>query len=301
MVGEREKGGSMVSSTIVVGIDGSESALEAAVWAAKAAERQGKSLTILAAYETQAAAYAPALVIPQDVIDIIRKEAEENVHTAAAKARTTAPSVDVTGKVVEGRPSPVLIDASHDAALVVVGSRGLGGVRGLFLGSVGVDVAAHAASPVVVYAGPGGPGPVVVGIDGSELSEAALSSAFEQASQLGTKLKVVHTWTDLASDALNGYGLDADQLQRLADEAHEVVAERIAGFGSDYPDVEIERVVVPDGPANQLIEHATDAQLLVVGSRGRGGFRGLLLGSTSQAVLHKATCPVLVVKPARTK
>lgn len=291
----------MVSSRIVVGIDGSESALEAAVWAAKAAERQGKSLTILAAYETQAAAYAPALVIPQDVIDIIRKEAEENVHTAAAKARKTAPSVDVTGKVVEGRPSPVLIDASHDAALVVVGSRGLGGVRGLFLGSVGVEVAAHAASPVVVYAGPGGPGPVVVGIDGSELSEAALSSAFEQASQLGTKLKVVHTWTDLASDALNGYGLDADQLQRLADEAHEVVAERIAGFGSDYPDVEIERVVVPDGPANQLIEHATDAQLLVVGSRGRGGFRGLLLGSTSQAVLHKATCPVLVVKPVKSQ
>ena len=291
----------MVSSTIVVGIDGSESALEAAVWAAKAAGRQGKSLTILAAYETQAAAYAPALVIPQDVIDIIRKEAEENVHKAAAKARGVAPSVDVTGKVVEGRPSPVLIDASHDAALVVVGSRGLGGVRGLFLGSVGVDVAAHATSPVVVYAGPGGPGPVVVGIDGSELSEAALSAAFEQASQLGTKLKVVHTWTDLASDALNGYGLDADQLQRLADEAHEVVAERIAGFGSDYPDVEIERVVVPDGPANQLIEHATDAQLLVVGSRGRGGFRGLLLGSTSQAVLHKATCPVLVVKPVKSQ
>jgi nucleotide-binding universal stress UspA family protein len=289
----------MASSTVVVGIDGSESALEAAIWAAKAAERQKKSLTILAAYETQAAAYAPALVIPQDVIDIIRKEAEDNVHKAAAKARQAAPSVDVTGKVIEGRPSPVLIDASHDAALVVVGSRGLGGVRGLFLGSVGVDVAAHATSPVVVYAGAGGPGPVVVGIDGSELSEAALSSAFEQAAQLGAKLKVVHTWTDLASDALNGYGLDAEQLQRLADEAHEVVAERIAGFGSDYPEVEIERVVVPDGPANQLIEHATDAQLLVVGSRGRGGFRGLLLGSTSQAVLHKATCPVLVVKPAK--
>jgi nucleotide-binding universal stress UspA family protein len=289
-----------VSSTVVVGVDGSESALEAAVWAAKAAERQGRSLTVLGAYETQAAAYAPALVIPQDVIDIIRKESEEHVHRAAAKAREVAPSVEVTGKIVEGRPSPVLIDASQDASLVVVGSRGLGGVRGLFLGSVGVDVAAHAESPVVVYAGAGGPGPVVVGIDGSELSEAALSSAFEQASLLGAKLKVVHTWTDLASDALNGYGLDADQLQRLADEAHEVVAERIAGFGSDYPDVEIERVVVPDGPANQLLEHATDAQLLVLGSRGRGGFRGLLLGSTSQAVLHKATCPVLVVKSVKT-
>jgi nucleotide-binding universal stress UspA family protein len=295
-----EQGGSKVSSTIVVGVDGSESALEATVWAAKAAERQGKSLTVLGVYETQAAAYAPALVIPQDVIDIIRKEAQEYVHKAADKARAVAPTVEVTGKIEEGRPSPVLIGESQDAALVVVGSRGLGGVRGLFLGSVGVDVAAHAKSPVVVYAGPGGPGPVVVGIDGSELSEAALAAAFEQASLLGAKLKVVHTWTDLASDALNGYGLDADQLQRLADEAHEVVAERIAGFGSDYPDVEIERVVVPDGPANQLIEHAADAQLLVLGSRGRGGFRGLLLGSTSQAVLHKATCPVLVVKTVKT-
>jgi nucleotide-binding universal stress UspA family protein len=295
-----EQGGSKVSSTIVVGVDGSESALEATVWAAKAAERQAKSLTVLGVYETQAAAYAPALVIPQDVIDIIRKEAQDHVHKAADKARAVAPTIEVTGKIEEGRPSPVLIDQSQDAALVVVGSRGLGGVRGLFLGSVGVDVAAHAKSPVVVYAGAGGPGPVVVGIDGSELSEAALAAAFEQASLLGTTLKVVHTWTDLASDALNGYGLDADQLQRLADEAHEVVAERIAGYGSDFPDVEVERVVVPDGPANQLIEHAADAQLLVVGSRGRGGFRGLLLGSTSQAVLHKATCPVLVVKTVKT-
>lgn len=287
-----------MNATIVVGVDGSESALEAVVWAAKTAQRQSKTLLILGAYETQTAAYAPALVIPQDVIDVIRTEAETNVQKAAAAAREVAPSVTVKVKYQEGRPGTLLVDESEHADLVVVGSRGLGGVKGLFLGSVGVDVAAHAKSPVLVYAGAGGPGPVVVGVDGSPLSEGALKSAFDYAAALGTSLRVVHTWTDLSADALYGYGLEPEQLQRLADEAHEVVAERIAGFGSDYPDVEVERIIVPDGPAAQLVEHAKDAQLLVVGSRGRGGFRGLLLGSTSQAVLHRATCPVLVVKTA---
>lgn len=287
-----------MNATIVVGVDGSESALEAVVWAAKTAQRQGKTLSILSAYETQTAAYAPALVIPQDVVDVIRTEAETNVQKAAAAAREVAPSVTVKVKSQEGRPGTLLVDESEHADLVVVGSRGLGGVKGLFLGSVGVDVAAHAKSPVLVYAGAGGPGPVVVGVDGSPLSEGALKAAFDYAAALGTSLRVIHTWTDLSADALYGYGLEPEQLQRLADEAHEVVAERIAGFGSDYPDVEVERIIVPDGPAAQLVEHAKDAQLLVVGSRGRGGFRGLLLGSTSQAVLHRATCPVLVVKTA---
>lgn len=285
-----------MSSTIVVGFDGSESALEALIWAAKTAERQGKSLSVLGAYETQTAAYAPALVIPQDVIDVIRAEAESNVQKAAAAVAEVAPDVKVKVKVEEGRPGSLLIAESEEADLVVIGSRGLGGVRGLFLGSVGVDLAAHAKSPVLVHAGTGGRGPVVVGVDGSPLSEGALKAAFAYAQELGTGVRVVHTWTDLSSDALYGYGLEPQQLQRLADEAQEVVAERVAGFGSDYPDVEVERIIVPDGPAAQLVEHAKDAQLLVVGSRGRGGFKGLLLGSTSQAVLHKATCPVLVVK-----
>lgn len=287
-----------MSATIVVGVDGSESALEAVIWAAKTAERQGKTLSILGAFETQAAAYAPALVIPQEVIDVIRTEAETSVQKAAAAAREVAPSITVNTKSQEGRPASLLVEESEHADLVVVGSRGLGGVKGLFLGSVGVDVAAHAKSPVLVYAGAGGPGPVVVGVDGSPLSEGALKSAFDYADALGTSLRVIHTWTDLSADALYGYGLEPQQLQRLADEAHEVVAERIAGFGADYPGVEVERVIVSDGPAAQLVENAKDAQLLVVGSRGRGGFRGLLLGSTSQAVLHKATCPVLVVKTA---
>jgi len=287
-----------MSTTIVVGVDGSESALEAVAWAAKAAERQGESLSILGAYETQGALYAPALVIPQDVVDIIRQEAHDSVDKAAALVRDIAPGVDVKTKVAEGRAGTLLVEESHHASMIVVGSRGLGGVKGLFLGSVGVDVAAHATCPVLVYAGPSGTGPVVVGLDGSELSEGAVAAAFEQASLLKTDLLVVHTWTDLASDALYGYGLEPDQLQELSDDAHEVVAERIAGFGADYPDVEVKRVIVPDGPVHQLLEHAKDAQLLVVGSRGRGGFKGLLLGSTSQAILHRAHCPVLVVKPS---
>ncbi|GAB2669263.1 universal stress protein [Gordonia jinhuaensis] len=287
-----------MSNAFVVGADGSSAATEAIKWAAHSAELEDRPLRIVTTFQTETSGYAPGLVIPQDVVDAIRDDAQKVVTDAVETAKSVAPGISIETKIFEGKPALVLRDLSEDAYKLVVGSRGLGGVKGLFLGSVSVNVAAHAKCPVVVVGKPGGDGAVVVGIDGSEVSAPAVAEAFKEASFRKAKLFAVHTYTDLAADALYGYGLDEAELQRLSDDAYEALSERLAGFSADYPDVEVERVIVADGPAQRLLDVAADndAQLIVMGSRGRGGFAGMLLGSTSQSVLHKAQCPVEIVR-----
>ena len=191
----------------------------------------------------------------------------------------------------------MLLELGKDAPLIVVGTRHLGSVKGLFLGSVSINVAAHAHGRVAIVAGDGiDDGPVVVGVDGSPVSDAAVAEAFRQASLRNAPLIAVHTWSPLDADALHGYGISREEVERMTGEAVEVLAERLAGYSQDYPDVRVERRVLPDEPAKALLDAAVGAQLIVVGSRGRGGFRGLLLGSTSQKVIHNALCPVMVVR-----
>jgi len=228
------------------------------------------------------------------VEDAARAFAEGALDVAREIAREVAPGVTESGEVLDGRPQLVLRQLSSRAHMLVLGRRGLGGVRGLLLGSVSTDVSAHADCPVVVVPeAPRTSGPVVVGVDGSRVSAAAIEEAFAQASIIGVPLIAVHTY--------NGYpGIaDVDRLEQgrrqLADEAHESLGSQLAGCLGDYPDVAVENVVTMENPAEQVIASAADAQLIVLGSRGRGGFRGLLLGSTSQAVLHVAHCPVMIV------
>jgi nucleotide-binding universal stress UspA family protein len=185
--------------------------------------------------------------------------------------------------------------------MVVLGDRGLGGFTGLLIGSVAVAVTAHAACPVVVVRGPESdltaplPEPVVVGVDGSSTSEAALAFAFEEASLRRVPLVAVHVWRDLLLDATLAPLLDWDAIE--SDE-RQVLAERLAGWSEKYPDVAVRRLVAYDRPARALVGESGRAQLVVVGSRGRGGLHGMLLGSVSQALLHHAHCPVAVVRPA---
>ena len=140
-------------------------------------------------------------------------------------------------------------------------------------------------------------GPVVVGVDGSPTSEAAVGFAYEAAATRGVPLVAVHTWWDLMVDPTFAPLLDWDALE--ADE-REVLAERLAGWGEKYPDVHVQRLVMHDRPARALLAQAAGAQLVVVGTRGRGGVAGLLLGSVSHALLHHAPCPVAVVRPDAT-
>jgi nucleotide-binding universal stress UspA family protein len=139
---------------------------------------------------------------------------------------------------------------------------------------------------------------VVVGVDGSPTSEPALAMAFEEAAMRGADLVAVHAWIEFTSDT--AYATARQFLvnwDAVETRERETLAERLAGWQEKYPDVTVRRVVTGGQPTKRLLDQAVDAQLLVVGSRGRGGFAGMLLGSTSQALIHHAPCPLLVVRP----
>ncbi|MFT3715908.1 MAG: universal stress protein [Gordonia sp. (in: high G+C Gram-positive bacteria)] len=286
-------------SVILVGVDGSPAALNAVRWAAGAAQLEGADLKIVAAYTTTTSDYAPGLVIPQDVIDAIRGEVSKNVQDAAAAAREVAPDIKIEGSIAEGDAARVMIDFSEDASAVVLGSRGLGGVKGLFLGSVSTSTAAHAKSRVVIVPPDASinEGPIVVGVDDSKVSDPAVAEAYRQADLRKAELIAVHTWTPLDADALHGFGLSADEIDEMSNQAVEAVSQRMAGYAADYPDVQVKRVVIPEEPGKAILDAADDsAAMIVMGSRGRGGFTGLLLGSRSQKVLHNAKVPVMIVR-----
>ncbi|MEJ9080239.1 MULTISPECIES: universal stress protein [Gordonia] len=286
-------------SLILVGVDGSEASTDAVKWAARTAQAEHLPLKIVAAYTSTTSDYAPGLVIPQDVIDAIRSEATKAVQSAADTARDEVPGIELSGSIVEGDAARVMLELGAQAQTIVLGTRGLGSVKGLFLGSVSTNVAAHAKGRVVIvpHGALGGDGPVVVGVDDSAISDPAVAEAYRQADLRSRPLVAVHTWTPLDADALHGFGLDETEIDEMSKQAVEAVAERMAGYSQDYPDVDVQRVVIPEEPAKAILDAAGDsASLIVMGSRGRGGFTGLLLGSRSQKVLHHAKVPVMIVR-----
>jgi nucleotide-binding universal stress UspA family protein len=281
--------------TVVVGIDGSESALRAVRWAAAEAARCGARLRVVTAFDWTQNHVVGEIQLGASYRDIMLKQARHNLADAATLAEGTG--IEVEQQLVVGFPIAVLTAESERAQLVVIGDRGLGGVTGLLLGSVAAGLGAHATSPVVVVRGdgeePDPAAPIVVGVDGSPLSEAALAYAYEAAAARGVHLVAVHTWRPIAGDLDVAPLLDWDAIET---EEREVLAERLAGWSEKYPGVPVRRVVAKDRPAHALVEESRHAQLVVVGSRGRGSVAGLLLGSVSHAVLHRSHCPVAVVR-----
>jgi nucleotide-binding universal stress UspA family protein len=275
---------------VAVGVDGSESSEQAVRWAAREASRRKVPLRLVQAVDPTLPPhrYGDPGFGP-DVHQIRIRAARAHLTDAARAAAEEATGVVVQQEVLDGFPVPGLLDESRSAQLVVIGDRGLGGVAGLLLGSVAVALAARGESPVAVVRGrtSATSGPVVVGVDGSPVSEAALAYAFEAADARSTELVVVYAWRDLLLDQSTPLD-EAIEQQELA--------ERLAGWGGKYPDVPVRRVVVRDTPARAIVEQSVTAQLVVVGSHGRGSLGGLLLGSVSNAVLHKAECPVVVVR-----
>jgi nucleotide-binding universal stress UspA family protein len=204
---------------------------------------------------------------------------------------------DVRAKVPHSDIVPALVQASKNAQMIVVGSRGMGAIGRAVLGSVSSGLVHHAHCPVaVVHADeaqlPDHTSPVLLGVDGSPASEAATALAFDEASRRGVALVALHAWTDVGAFPM--LGMNWPQYE---DEGHEVLAERLAGWREQYPDVDVRRRVVCDTPARWLIDESQQAQLVVVGSHGRGGFTGMLLGSVSTAVAEAANAPVIVVRP----
>jgi nucleotide-binding universal stress UspA family protein len=222
--------------------------------------------------------------------------ARHQVARAARVAADARSDVEATTQVEIGAPIEVLGSEARRAQLLVLGDRGLGGLGGLVLGSVAVTLAARAACPVVIVRGDRAEdgGPVVVGIDGSPVSEAAVGFAFEAAAARGVELVAVHAWSATAIDDALAPLMDWDA---VAVEEDAVLAERLAGWGEKYPQVVVRRHVVRDGAVHALVNDSRGAQLVVVGSRGRGNSSGLLLGSVSHGVLHASHCPVAIVRP----
>ncbi len=220
----------------------------------------------------------------------------DRAHAALTAGLGGAEPPEIRTETVYSSVLPALIDASSDAWMVVAGTQGLGALGRLLLGSVAMGLAHHAHCPVAVVrqdpdVTPDPAAPVLLGIDGSPASEAATALAFDEASRRGVELVAMHVWSDVG--VFPALGMDWRERES---EGHEILGERLAGWHEQYPDVAVQRLVYCDKPAHWLITESERAQLVVVGSRGRGGFPGMQLGSVSSALVQSAKAPVIVVR-----
>ena len=286
---------------ILVGVDGSDAALNAVEWATEEAARRGVPLRIV---YVDAAWLYDTPVDPRlgAVREWLLTGGRELLDRALATARRRDPSVPVTAETVTGQVTRVLLDRAADTRMIVLGGRGTGTATGLLLGSTTLQVVTHATVPAVVvrHLEPAVRGEVAVGADGSAAGEPALAFAFEEAALRGARLRVVHVWSNPASARFGGVRPFAYDPQLVAEEELRGVEKSVAGCQSRFPGVEVVTEIVHGRPARILAGTSARADLLVVGSRGLGGFTGLLLGSVSHALLHQSHCPLAVVPARRT-
>ncbi|QPK83185.1 universal stress protein [Corynebacterium qintianiae] len=289
---------------VIVAVDGSAASDNAVRWAANTAAKRDIPLRLAASYTMPQFLYAEGMVPPQELFDDLQHETMKKVDGARELALSVAPDIKIGHSVAEGSPIDMLLEMSHDATMIVMGSRGLGGLSGMVLGSVSGAVVSHANCPVVVVREDNNVnednkyGPVVVGVDGSDVSKRATEVAFEEASARGAGLVAVHTWIDAPIQGPGaGYAITDDYWYAMQQEKEEKLAAYLAGFEDQYADVSVKKVITRDRPVRALTEAAEGAQLLITGSHGRGGFKGMLLGSTSRALLQSAPCPMMVVRP----
>lgn len=286
------------SKVVVVGIDGSSHARRAADWAADEAARRHAPLRLVYAYSLPIAGYAGYSMAPDNLGRMLRVEGATLLARVSREIVARHPDLDVSTRLFQGDPVVALRRESEHARLTVVGSRGQGRVSGALLGSVAMAITGHCTAPVAVIPaeGNGGTadGPVVVGVDGSATSDAAIGFAFDEAAIRHTPLVAVLAWNDPRATLPD---LSVEQYAKLEENARRPLVDALVPWGDKYPDVVVEIQVVRARPTQTLLTFARFAQLLVVGSRGRGGFTGMLLGSTSHAVITHALCPVIVVRP----
>jgi nucleotide-binding universal stress UspA family protein len=276
-------------------------------WATREAAMRKVSLCVVHAAPPPPITMSSAMVWPASArtSSELLEEREERgcqvVSDAMQIVEDAEPSIrpeTVHSELVFSAPVPTLVELSKEAQLVVVGCRGRGALRRGLLGSVSAGLLHHARCPVVIVhdevpqALKSHGLPVLVGIDGSPVSELATEIAFNEASWRGVDLIALHAWSD--AEVSDVASLEWSAREAAADE---ILAERLAGWQERYPDVHVHRRIVCDKPAHWLIEESQRAQLVVIGSRGRGGFAGLALGSVAAKIAQAAMAPTMIVRP----
>lgn len=281
---------------VAVGVDGSPSALRAVRWAAGVAVRDGVPLRLVHAYD-------PALVRLSGTTEVEssptapRTRGLRWIDEARGTTALVDPALPVEVVLAAAPVAETLLHESATASMLALGTRRLSGFTGLLVGSISVTVAGHADCPVVIVRGPDQDeppretGPVVVGVDATTACESGIAFAFAEASVRAAELVAVHAWTETVP--AGGERLD---LAAVRQQAQDVLAACLVGWRDKYPDVRVRQEIMHDRPGRALSHHSHSAQLIVLGRRGRDAFPSLVLGSTSQYLLHHARCPVVVTK-----
>ena len=288
--------------SVVVGLDHSLGGRAAVEHAATLAERRHLPLRLVHAFEPSQFAIRPIASWAAEVEEAVRNSAERLMEDTLSSLAHDHPELPVSSRLQPGSAVVTLLDESRSAACVVLGSRGSGDFIDLMIGSTTLHVASQAHCPVIAVPAPkDGATPrhgVVVGVDGSPDSEDAIDVAFQLAAETREPLRAVHAWTD---PALLGPGVMLPLVYDpalVAEDERLVLAEAMAGWSDKYPDVAVEQQVAHGHPVGTLVQSGESASYLVVGARGRGPLRSLLLGSVSHGVLHHANGPVVVVRRA---
>lgn len=289
---------------IVVGVDSSSSSMLAVRWAAHEAGMRNVPLSLIHVIDMPPSGLlvlGGAVLPPHtETEDGQKTEGAEIISAAVKVAEDSVQSgahTELRTEVYFSATVPALVDLSKEAQMIVVGARGQGAISRVLLGSVSAGLIHHAHCPVAVIHDEASGAlqrsqlPVVVGIDGSPASELATEIAFDEASRRQVDLIALHAWRDKGMSHTPTMQWSG---QRAAGE--EALSERLAGWQERYPDVVVHRRVVFDRPADHLLREAESSQLLVVGSHGRGGFAGMLLGSVSSVVAQAADVPVIVAR-----
>lgn len=291
----------MSKGHVVVGVDVPETSGDAITWAAQTAVLHGVPLTMVHAVEDLAG--LPAGVVGDETtLELLRDNTQSMLTNAADEVREQFPDLEVNAVEIVGDNVKSLL-AHQDDALLVVGTGHRTPLSELILGSTSLGVAMHATSPVAVVPPGSGEqvthGRIVVAVDGSADSAVAARIACMEARARGVKVLAVNTW---GLEVVDGYVVtesDAEAFDAIQQRQAERVERALASARRDYADVEIEVEIVNDRASRTLAQRSETADLLVMGSRGMGGFAGKLLGSVSQRLLRTAKCPVIIVKAAR--
>lgn len=283
---------------VVVGLDRSDPGRAAVEYAAQLANREHLPLRLVHVYEQRPYGRVPSERFSQHVGTVLQNSARRLLDETVEVLGVVYPELEVHGVLEQGEPAAVLLEQAKHARTLVVGSRGTGGFADLLVGSTALHVAAHAACPMVAVPSPADADAdrrgVIVGVDGSE-SSAAIGYAFENAAELGEPLTAIHAWHDPTRTGVGTMMPLGYDPAVVVQEERAVLADAMSSWQEKFPDVQLEQKVVLGHAVPALVSRAGTARLLVVGCRGRGALRSLVLGSVSHGILHHATGPVAVV------